>query len=71
MFQPPETSGAGCREVLVETQELRGKKQQRVFENIIFFHIAEDENTSLGGEVSFEISCTEMQSFDGDWACIT
>jgi len=41
-----------------------GKKQQRVVEEMIFFHLAEDENTSLGRLVSFDISCAEMLSFD-------
>lgn len=33
----------------METRELRGKKQQRVFDKITFFHIAEDENNRENG----------------------
>lgn len=37
IHQLPKTSGAGCKELLVETQELKGKKQQRVFEKNCLF----------------------------------
>lgn len=38
----------------------KGEETARVLEKIIFFHIAEDENTSLGRWVSFDILRTEM-----------